>query len=125
MISLKVTAFVFASMITLSGFGQSQMQLAKMKQRLMTELQIDNVKADSVVSIVEDFYANARSIKSNADVKDDQRKLTLQNNRKGEMVRLRAQLSNEQIKELQQVMQEMKQERQNRRSVKDSASAMP
>lgn len=94
-----------------------------MKQRLMTELKINDVKADSVVSIVQDFYANARMIKSNSELKDEDRKVSLQTNRKGEMGRLRAQLTTEQIKQLQVIMQEMKEERQHRKGVADSTSA--
>ncbi len=120
---LTVLLFIFGSFFITSSFAQSGMRLANMKQRLMTELEIDNIKADSVVSIVQDFYANARAIKSNAELKEEDRKPALQNNRKAELVRLRAQLSKEQIRKLQQVMEEAKEERQHRKSAKDSATA--
>ena len=111
-------AMLFAS----ATFAQSKAQLANMKQRLITELKIDNTKADSVISIVQDFYTNARAVKSNANMKDDEKKVALQNNRKEEMARLRSHLNGEQIKKLQAVVQEVKQQRQNRKATKDSVS---
>ena len=95
-----------------------------MKQRLMTELKIDNVKADSAVSIVMDFYKNARSLKGNTALKDDERKTALQTNRKAMMGRLKANgFSTEQVQKLKQVMDEMKEERQHRKGAKDSTTA--
>ncbi len=120
---LTLLLLVFLSLFTTAAFAQPKMQLAKMKQRLMTELKIDDVKADSVVSIVQDFYTNARATKSNSALKDAERKLALQNNRKEEMARLRSQLNSQQIQKLKQIMDEMKDERQHRKNGKDSTSA--
>lgn len=104
--------------------AQSKMQVAKMKQRVMTELKVDHVKADSAVSIVTDFYKNARAIRTNPDLKDEDRKSALQTNRKAEMARLRAAgFTMEQMQKLKQVMDEMKEERQHRKMGKDSTSA--
>ena len=111
-------AMLFAS----ATFAQSKAQLANMKQRLITELKIDNTKADSVIGIVQDFYTNARAVKSNANMKDDERKVALQNNRKEEMKRLRSHLNGEQMKKLQTIVQDVKKERQNRRAAKDSTT---
>ena len=120
---LTLLLLVFLSLFTIAAFAQPKMQLAKMKQRLMTELKIDDVKADSVVSIVQDFYTNARATKSNSALKDAERKLALRNNRKEEMARLRSQLNSQQIQKLKQIMDEMKDERQHRKNGKDSTSA--
>ena len=107
-----------------SASAQSKMQVAKMKQRVMTELKVDDVKADSAINIVTDFYKNARSIRNNSDLKDEDRKSALQTNRKAEMSRLRAAgFTMEQMQKLKQVLDEMKEERQNRKGLKDSTSA--
>ena len=118
----KIFFIVVAMLFASTTFAQSKAQLAKMKQRLITELKIDNAKADSVTAIVQDFYVNARAVKSNTAMKDDERKLALQNSRKEEVARLRSQLNGEQIKKLQKMMQEVRQEKQNRRAAKDSTS---
>lgn len=120
---LHCLLFVTVCLFSTASFAQSSMQIAKIKQRLITELKIDNTKADSVVNIVQDFYTNARALRNNTQLKDDERKLQLQTNRKAEMARLRMHLSAEQIQKLQQVMQEMRQEKQNRKpAAKDSVS---
>lgn len=121
--SFKIFFIVAALLFASTTFAQSKAQLAKMKQRLMTELKIDNSKADSVMSIVQDFYTNARAVRGNTAMKDDERKTALQNNRKEEIARLRSHLNGEQIKKLQTLMQEVKQEKQSRRTSKDSTSA--
>ncbi len=123
MFRLQWLLFFMVCLLSNASFAQSQMQVAKIKQRLITELKIDNKKADSVVNIVQDFYTHARAIRTNTQLKDEERKASLQTNRKAEMVRLRTQLNTEQIQKLQQVLQEMRQEKQNRKpSGKDSAS---
>lgn len=116
-VSLAVCMFITAS-------AQSKMQVAKMKQRIMTELKVDDVKADSAVSIVTDFYKNARAIRSNADLKEEDRKTALQTNRKAEMGRLKAAgFTMDDMQKLKQLMDEMKEERQHRKGEKDSTSA--
>ena len=119
--SLSIVALV---LFLTSASAQSKMQVAKMKQRVMTELKVDHVKADSAVSIVTDFYRNARAIRTNPDLKDEDRKSALQINRKAEMGRLKAAgFTMEQMEKLKQVMDEMKAERQHRKTGKDSTSA--
>ncbi len=118
-LSLLIVALFFTS-----ASAQSKMQLTKMKQRVMTELKVDDIKADSAVNIVTDFYKNARAIRTNADLKDADRKSALQTNRKAEMGRLKAAgFTMEQMQKLKQVLDEMKEERQNRKGAKDSTSA--
>lgn len=107
-----------------STSAQSKMQVAKMKQRVMTELKVDDVKADSAVNIVTDFYKNARAIRGNSELKDEDRKSALQTNRKAEMGRLKAAgFTMDQMQKLKQVLDEMKEERQNKKGAKDSTSA--
>ena len=113
---------VVVLLLSSASFAQSQMQIAKIKQRIITELKIDNTKADTVVNIVQDFYTHARAVRTNTQLKDDEKKTELQANRKAEMARLRLHLNAEQIQRLQQVMQEMRQEKQNRKPAKDSTS---
>ena len=118
---IKLILFLFASLISTATFAQGKMQIAKIKQRLITELKIDNAKADSVIAIAQDFYTNARSVRSST-MKDDEKKQALQKSRKEEVARLRTHLNNDQIKKLQQIIQEVKEERQQHKAGKDSAS---
>ncbi len=120
---LKLSLFVLLSFTATATFAQGKMQVSKIKQRLMTELKIDNSNADSVISIVQDFYTNARTIKTGA-LKDDEKKLALQKSRKEEVARLRSHLNDEQIKKLQGIMAEMKEEKQHRKTAKDSTASV-
>jgi len=119
---LKIYVFVFAFFMASSAFAQSQQQLTKIKERLKTELSIDDAKADSVMTIVQEFYTDARSIRTSTTMKEEEKKTALKNTRLEEMTRLRSHLSKEQLRKLQGVVQEYKMDKQNKKSAQDSTS---
>ena len=85
-----------------------------MKQRLKEELKFTDVKADSVTAIQQEFQSKNRELRTNSSMGDDKKKARMEQNDAERKTRLKALLSEEEMKKLDAYMESMKKMRQER-----------
>jgi hypothetical protein len=85
-----------------------------MKQRLKEELKFTDVKADSVTVIQQEFQLKNRELRTNSSMGDDQKKDRMEQNDAERKTRLKALLSEEEMKKLDAYMESMRKMRQER-----------
>lgn len=118
---LPVLALAAACFFTEATMAQSQQRIGKLKERMKTELNIDEVKADTVINIIQRNFMHARAVKSGS-LTDEQKKTAIKTARKEEMAHLRTYLDQSQLQKLQQLIQEFRAERQTKQSASDADS---
>lgn len=96
---MAVTAFSFGAQ------AQAQGKVAKLKERVQKELNIDEAKADSVVTIVQKFMTSSKELRSNTALTDAQKQESLKSLRQQEAARLKMHLDTKQIAKLKEVVQ--------------------
>ncbi len=93
------------------GGGNPRMKEA-LKQRLITDLKLSPEQADSVSVIQFNHQKNARDLKQNTELSEDDKKNKMKDLIIERNAKLKGILNDEQIKKLQEMMEEMKNRRQ-------------
>lgn len=90
--------------------------LEMMKQRMKDELKLTDVQADSVMAIQNEFQAKNRELRTNETMSESGKKETTKANNEARKARIKNNLSDDQIKKLEEWNENMRKMRENRQN---------